>query len=935
MFATRFDILQSDSIAFVRDKIRKGMEVALDPQQADQVGRLLGFDLPISIALKNALEKDSFPEKAIGYLIKYLRVISHKPTVIALDDLHLADTSSLDLIDSLTESLPDSRLMIICLARPSLFERRPRWGEGHKAHSTVEIRALSRMKSRVLVEDILQKVNFLPDQLSNLIVEVAEGNPYYMEELIKMLIDDGVIEDGGVEWRVNLEGLDEIRVPHTLAGVIQARLDSLPVEERAILQRASVVGKLFWDMAVAELTADKNDKIEQERLASLLDSVRARELVFRKEHSTFDKTEEYIFKHALLRDVTYGTVLLKLRKVYHKQVASWLEKASGDRLGEYLGLIASHYELAGDQSKAVDYLLRTGDRARTAYAHHEAIHAYQRALKIQQEQEDLSGAARTLMRLGLVHHTAFDFKRSRGAYQEGFTLWKKAEEKSSKTGPLPVQKQKLRLIRGVPYSLDLTMTDHTDSSVAILQLFSGLVESGAALEVVPDLARSWEIKDGGRKYTFSLRDDARWSDGFPLTASDFKYAWSRTLDPTRQSPNAGLLYDIKGARAFHTGQMSAPEDLGIHTPDPYTLVVELEGPTGYFLSLLACSSAFPIPKHIVEIHGDQWTKAEYLVSNGPFQLKEWKTGKSMLFERARNYHGRFRGNLQSLEFVFNIEKTGALEGYEADDLDILSLENLSPEEWDLARRRHAKDYVTSPEAITNYVGFDVSNPPFDDPRVRQAFALAIDKAYLANVILRGYMFPATGGFIPPGVPGHIPELGLEYDPSYARLLLAEAGYPDGKGFPAVKALARSRARTQSEFLEAQWRENLGLNIKWELLPWRDYLEYLDVNRAHLFQFGWMADYPDPDSFLRTGNVQQRTLWQNETYNLLVEKARGILEQYERLRNYEEAEKIMAKEVPIIPLTYSRSNILVKPRVRKFPASSINQWLWKDVIMDSQ
>jgi ABC-type oligopeptide transport system substrate-binding subunit/class 3 adenylate cyclase len=933
IFDAKFDILKSDSNTAVRDKIRKGLAVALTSEQADQVGRLLGFDLPISLSLKNALESELFREKAIEYLVEYLQAVSYEPTVIFLDDVHLADDSSLDLVDSLTEALPDARLMIVCLARPPLFENRPGWGEGRKAHSILEIRALSRMKSRALVDEILQKVDYVPHQLRSLIVEGAEGNPFFMEELVKMLIDDGVIQDGETKWQVNLDGLEQIRIPPTLAGVIQARLDSLPVEERAVLQRASVVGKLFWDMAVAELMAEKGDKIEKERLMSVLDSVRARELVFRREYSTFAETEEYIFKHTLLRDVTYETVLLKLRKVYHKQVAAWLETAAGDRLGEYLGLIASHYELAGDQAKAVDYLLRTGDRARIAYAHHEAIDAYQRALAIQQEQEDLSGAARTLMRLGLVHHTAFDFKKSRRAYQEGFTLWQKAGDIALESTASPPQAQSVRLIRGVPYSLDLTMTDHTDSSVAIFQLFSGLVESGTAMEVLPDVAKSWEISDGGRKYTFTLRDDVNWSDGTPVTSSDFMFAWVRTLDPANQSPTANLLYDIKGAREFHTGQAKTAQDLGIHTPDPHTLVVELEGPTGYFLSLLACSATFPIPKHQVEALGEKWTEPKHFVSNGPFRLKDWKRGKFMVLDRNQEYHGRFRGNLQSLEFVFNIDKDSVLDGYQNAELDILSLENLNPEEWDLARRRYAEDYVASPEAITHYVGFDVTTPPFDDPRVRQAFALATDKVYLANVILRGYMFPATGGFTPPGVPGHLPEIALGYDPDQARALLAAAGYPQGKGFPAVKALARSRVRTQSEFLEGQWLENLGVEIHWELLPWREYLEYLDENRVHIFQFGWMADYPDPDSFLRTGNVQQRTLWQDKDFDDLVERARRVLEQYERLKRYEEAERIMAREVPVIPLTYSRSHFLVKPWVRKFPASSINQWLWKDVYVE--
>ena len=932
MIADRFEISKRDSIAIVRDKLRSGMSRALDSDQADQVGHLLGFDLPESQVLKDSLESKTFREKAIANLIEYIQSVAYEPTVMFLEDIHWADDSSLDLIDTIAVSIPNSKLMVICLTRPALYEKRPGWGEGRAAYNRVELRALSRRQSRALVEELLQKVDRIPDQLRDLVVEGAEGNPFYVEELIKMLIDDDIIQDTGEGWRIELGRLAETRVPPTLAGVIQARLDSLPAKEREVLQRASVVGRLFWDMALTELAADKTAKINIDDLLPLLESIRGRELVFRREQSTFAETSEYIFKHALLRDVTYETVLIKLRKVYHEQVALWLEHVAGERLGEYLGLIASHYELAGNLAKAEEYQLRIGDRARMAYAHHEAIDAYKRALSIQKEQGKLGNAARTLMKLGLVFHTAFDYTRSRQAYEQGFALWQEAEE-VQETRTFPTGSQSLRMIRGAPYSLDPTMTDHTDSSIVIIQLFSGLVEGGSDMEVIPDVARSWEISEGGRKYHFHLREDVQWSDGQPVTSHDFKFSWLRTLDPANLSPNAGLLYDIKGARGFHTGLLSDPEAVGIHTPDETTLVVELELQTGYFLSLLACSATFPLPRHVVENHAEAWTESGNFVSNGAFLLDQWGKGDCMILKRNPAYHGQFKGNLKDLTLCFNAEKSAVLEKYQNADFDILSFENIPPAEWDVARRRYASDFVSSPEAITNYVGFDSSRPPFNDPNVRRAFALATDKTTLANVVLGGYIFPASGGFIPPGVPGHSPDIGLGYNPNLARQLLADAGYPGGKGFPAVEALARERIRPQTEALQAQWLENLGIEITWQMLPWREYLERLDEKPAHLFQFGWMADYPDPDSFLRTGNIQQRTRWQNDTYDELVERARRVLEQYERLRAYEKADRILIEETVIIPLTYSWSHILVKPWVRKFPALAFNQWLWKDIVVE--
>ena len=933
MFTHRFEILENDSTADVMGKFRTGMASTLEPNQADLVGHLIGFDFSTSPAIQDALESESFKERALAGITKYFRSLAIEPTVIFLEDIHWADDSSLDLIDHLAATLSETCLIVVCLARPVLFERRPSWGEGQDAHICLELKALSRRESRALVAEILQKVEDIPVDLRDMVVDGAEGNPFYVEELIKMLIDDGVIRCEEARWHVELGRFAEVHVPPTLTGVLQARLDSLPSEERALLQRASVVGRLFWDMAVAELISGEDVDFDKNEFASRLKAVRDRELVFRREHSTFAGTDEYTFKHALLRDVTYETVLLKLRKVYHRQVAIWLETAAGDRLGEYLGLIAGHYELAGDLDSAVEYMQRAGDRAHIAYAHQEATEYYRRALILLKEKGELASAARTLMKLGLVYHTAFDYQRSRQAYDEGFALWQQAEGGQPTILP-PSAPHALRTFRKAPLTLDLTMIDHIDSSVLIIQLFSGLVEGNTGMEVMPDVARSWGISEGGRKYVFHLREDVRWSDGVPVTAGDFEFTWKRILNPANASPNASLLYDIKGARAFHQGEESNPDIVGVHALDDHTLEVELEGPTGYFLSLLAHNATFPVPRHTLEMYGEAWAQVDNLVTNGPFRVENWKTGESMILVRNPNYHGRLRGNLQQVELSFDIDKSAVLEMYEDGALDIIGLDILLPSERDRARRRHVGEYVSAPESATHYVGFDVSRPPFDDPRVRRAFALATDKTTLASTVLGGYESPATGGFVPPGVAGHSAGIGLLYDPEGARQLLADAGYPGGHGFPRVDACARERVRPQAEYLQSQWQNNLGVEISWEIMGWGQYLARLDKTPAHIVQFTWIADYPDPDSFLRTGNVQQRTLWRNETYDALVEKAQRVLGQEERLILYAQADRILIESAAIIPLTYSWSHVLVKPWVHKFPASALNQWLWKDIIIEA-
>ncbi len=379
MLTRRFAILESDNASDVREKFRAGMADTLIPDQADLVGQLLGLDFSNSKAVQARLGSESFKDLAISHLTKYLRAIASEPTVIFLDDIHWADDSSLDLLDYLVTAIADARLMVVCLARPPLFERRPSWGEGQELHTRINLRPLSRRAIRDLVEEIFQKAEGVPSDLRDLIVESAEGYPFCVEELIKMLVEDGVILHGTDRWRVELERLAEVRVPPTLTGILQARLDSLPPGEKTVLQRASVVGRLFWAAAVAELASDNNEAAQVDKL---LNAVRDRELIFRREYSVFKATDEYVFNHNILRDITYETVLMKQRRLYHAQVAQWLESAAGDRINEHLSLIARHYELAGEMAKAVGFLRLLGEELLDIGSFRDAVRTFEWALTL-------------------------------------------------------------------------------------------------------------------------------------------------------------------------------------------------------------------------------------------------------------------------------------------------------------------------------------------------------------------------------------------------------------------------------------------------------------------------------------------------------------------------------------------------------------------------
>lgn len=418
LFRERLDILDSDDVATVRAKFEAGVRPALDGERACLAGHLVGFDFSGASAVRHLLGNPNFGMQAQAYLVQYFRgVTGDRPTVVCLEDIHWADNSSLDFLARLVQELGERPCLVVCLARPALYERRPEWGAG-VSQARLDLNPLSPDDSRGLVEEILRNVDELPGDLEELIVRSAEGNPFYVEELIRMLLEDGVIVRGEARWAVALERLRDVRVPSTLVGVLQARLDALPLEERELLQRASVVGRLFWDAAVAQLRAQDAPAID---VPAALGAAQARELIFAHERSTFAAAREYAFKHTLLRDVTYETVLHRLRRVYHAQVARWLESHGGGRTHEYAGLIAEHYERAGEHALAAAWLLRAGDQAYEMGAFPEAISAFGRALSLLPD-TDRAGRAALLIRLGGAYERQGDYPPASEYLERGLVL---------------------------------------------------------------------------------------------------------------------------------------------------------------------------------------------------------------------------------------------------------------------------------------------------------------------------------------------------------------------------------------------------------------------------------------------------------------------------------------------------------------------------------
>jgi serine/threonine protein kinase/tetratricopeptide (TPR) repeat protein len=407
VFSFRFEIQDSDPSDVAREKLERGI-VALGVgagsageeearMRAHFIGQLIGFDFSESRHLAGILDDvRQIHDRAFRYAAQFFTEVARTlPVVFYLDDIHWADDGSLDFVDYLTRQCAASPILVMCLARPTLLERRPAWGEGAERHTRILLQPLSKKESRQLVEEILRQAHTVPPSLRELVVGGAEGNPFYVEELIKMLIDQKVIVPGAEVWGVDTSRLGEVQVPPTLTGILQARLDNLSDAERTVLQRASVVGRVFWDDAVERLGAGATMASEQTTASvvtiagpgegwpgveGVLESLRRKELIYRREASSFAGAGEYTFKHALLRDVTYESVLRRERRIYHKRVAEWLARHCGGRVGEYAGVIAEHYERAQEYADASEWYGRAGRQARETYAPETAINYYRKAL---------------------------------------------------------------------------------------------------------------------------------------------------------------------------------------------------------------------------------------------------------------------------------------------------------------------------------------------------------------------------------------------------------------------------------------------------------------------------------------------------------------------------------------------------------------------------
>ena len=471
-----------------------------------------------------------------------------------------------------------------------------------------------------------------------------------------------------------------------------------------------------------------------------------------------------------------------------------------------------------------------------------------------------------------------------------------------------------------PPTLDPHLTSDTTSAGIIVEIFGGLVAFDTDLNLVPDLAESWEISSDAQTYTFKIRDEAVFHDGKNVTAADFKWSFERAAHPDTASPVAETyLSDIVGVKEVLEGVTT--DISGVTVIDEKTLQIEIDAPKAYFLAKLTYPTAYVLDKDNVEIEDSEWTDNPN--GTGPFRLIEYKIGERLILEKHPKYH---LGPAMLDRIQMNLAGGSSMAMYENDEIHITGVGMLDLERIkDPADPLNSQLVTASPSFSISYIGFNVTQPPFDDILFRQALNHAIDKELIAKEVLADLVVPAYG-ILPPGFPGYNDSLeGLRFDPVLAKKLLSESNYFDIENRPRIVVTIPGTGGTPNLDLEViinMWFENLGVEVEIQQVEWATYLQDLDKRKFQAYAgLGWQADYPDPEDFLDilfySDSDNNHGAYNNPEVDGLLEKAR-VGDVQDRLNIYENVEEMIVNDAPWVPLWFGSDRyLLIKPYVKGY------------------
>lgn len=441
---------------------------------------------------------------------------------------------------------------------------------------------------------------------------------------------------------------------------------------------------------------------------------------------------------------------------------------------------------------------------------------------------------------------------------------------------------------------------------ALLEGLTAFDEKGIAQ---PGVAERWELSPDGKIYTFFFRKNARWSNGDPVTTADFLYSWKRTLLPATACEYAAQFYPVLNARAFNDGKITDFSQVGVRATDAYTLIVELEAPTSYFLDLCAFATLLPVHQATVERHADWAYNARHFVGNGPFHVREWRLFDRLRLVKSPTYWNAAAVKMASID-VLPIEKPmTAFNFYATGQADLLMDKNVAPNQL-IGELRKRPDFHAASFLGNYFIRFNATRPPFNDARVRQAFSLTFDKQVITENLTRAGEKPAFS-LTPPGTgKGYEPPPGLDRNVAKAKALMSEAGYPDGKGFPTIYYLYRSNLDLDQNMaveIQSILARDLGVQIQLQKQEWTVFLKSQSNLQYDFCRSTWVADYNDPNTFLEmftTGNGNNRTGWSDPEYDGWIVAAAGEPNVTARNAIFAKAERRLISESAIIcPLYY--------------------------------
>ncbi|OHE79084.1 MAG: hypothetical protein A3F67_01705 [Verrucomicrobia bacterium RIFCSPHIGHO2_12_FULL_41_10] len=470
------------------------------------------------------------------------------------------------------------------------------------------------------------------------------------------------------------------------------------------------------------------------------------------------------------------------------------------------------------------------------------------------------------------------------------------------------KKADLIFVNGVePETLDPTLVIGQPDTRIVNELFEGLLRFNRAGVLEAGMASSWDVSPDKLTYIFHLRSEARWSDGRPITAQDFVASWKRSLLPATGSAYNYQLFIVRGAEDFSSGKEPDFSKVGIQALDDRTLKVVLQQPTAYFLQLCAFTSLYPVPVNLIDRVGDAWIKPEHIIGNGAYVLSQWRINDKIVLKKNPYYWDAAHVALETVEALPISKANVAYNFYAAGQADLLIDKELAPPSL-LEELKNKKDFHVSPYLGTYFFRFNCSKPPFKDPRVRKAFALVIDRKRITEKITRAGELCAES-FVPPGIPGYQPPEGLGYHLEEARRLLAEAGYPGGRGFPLTTYLYNEGELNEgiAVELQAMWNKELGVSILLARQEWKAYLASLNSLDFGMVRSSWIGDYLDPNTFLDqfvTDGGNNRTGWSSKRYDQLIKEASLEIDPTKRFEILRDAEKLLVHDdAPIIPLYF--------------------------------